>query len=437
MWIVYNILFTVGFVVMLPYFLWRMTRRGGYGRRFMERFGRYRAEVRAALHGTDPVWIHAVSVGEVYVAFQLMESWRGRDPSIRFVLSVNTSTSRRIAERRLRDPDVLIYFPLDFPPIIRSVLRRLHPRALILIECELWPNLIRLAARRRVPMALVNGRISAHSFKGYRRLRFFTRRLLPLVDALCAQDARDAERLIALGAPATKVHVLGSAKYEVVRHEPEGEARAGAALARAGFAPPRLLLLGGSTWPGEEEALMQIYRALKPAFPTLGLVLAPRHAERTPEVLAAIAAQGLRVLRRSALAEEIPAGTPAAAAACDVFLIDTTGELTHFYPQADLIFIGKSLTQHGGQNIIEPAHFGKPILCGPNMENFPGIVDDFLLAKALVQAPDADALREAVRTLLADPAARADLGARATALIREKAGALQRTLDVLFATIRR
>jgi len=421
-WWVYNICFVIGFTLMLPRFLWRMVRRGGYARNFLQRFGHYAPETRARLAEGGRVWIHAVSVGEVGVALRLIQELRTARPGLRLLLSTTTSTGHAIAQKQL-DPEIpLIYFPLDVPPVSRRVIHLIRPRALLLIENEMWPNLIRAARKHNVPVAMINARISAHSFGGYRLLRFLTSRLLPQFSAFYAQGQPDADRLTALGAPADRLRVMGSAKYDLAPTGDGGAAKARAALDAAGFAVTRPLLLGGSTWDGEEAALLDTLVALRPLLPDLALVLVPRHAERRAEVLHEIAARHLTVVCRSAMKSiERP----------DVLLVDTTGELRNFYAVANVIFVGKSLTQHGGQNIIEPAACAKPMIVGPNMENFESIVPDFLAAQALVQVSDAAGLRAAAARLLQDPAEAQALGARAAAVVHAKSGALHATVQAL------
>ena len=421
-WWLYNLGFAFGFSLMLPRFLWRMARRGGYARNFLQRFGRYSPETRAQLAEGGRVWIHAVSVGEVGVALRLILELRAAQPALRFVLSTTTSTGHAVARKQLDPAIPLIYFPLDVPPVSRRVVRLIRPRALLLIENEMWPNLIRTARKHNVPVAMINARISAHSFRGYRLLRFLTRQLLPQFSAFYAQGQPDADRLIALGAPADRLRVMGSAKYDLAPAGAGGEEKARTALTEAGFAAARPLLLGGSTWPGEETVLLDTLVALRPLVPDLALVLVPRHAERRAEVLREIEARHLKVVCRSEMKkQERP----------DVLLVDTTGELRNFYAVASVIFVGKSLTQHGGQNIIEPAACAKPVLVGPNMENFESIVPDFLAARALVQVSDAAGLRAAAARLLQDPAEAQAMGARAAAVVSGKSGALHATVQQL------
>lgn len=424
-WIIYNILFSVGFLLLLPKFIFRMCRRGGYAVDFTQRFGRYEPALKARLQEGGWVWVQAVSVGELFVAFRVMDAIRGRHPAVRFVLTTNTSTGYAIGRKKMDARDALLYFPLDFPPIMRRVLNLLRPSAIVLIENEMWPNMVRYAHRRGIPVTLVNGRISEHSFKGYLKLRPFTQALLPRIFLFCAQTKCDAERLCTLGAPKERMRVTGSAKYDVIQADPEGERQAGLILREAGFTPGTPLLLGASTWPGEEAILLDIFKTLRKEAGPLNLCLAPRHVERREEVLRDIREAGLTCTLRSGL----PGKKPDAPG--DVFLLDTTGELKNYYTHADVLFVGKSLTQHGGQNPIEPAFYGKPIITGPHMENFTGIMDDFIRAGALVQVDDRDGLQNALKKLLADESFRRETGERAGRLVREKGGAIQTTVSFM------
>jgi 3-deoxy-D-manno-octulosonic-acid transferase len=413
---------------MVPRFLWRMKRRGGYGRDFANRFGHYRPDVAARLDEGGRIWIHAVSVGELYVGMKFAEALRRRRPDVRFVMSTTTSTAYAIGREQVADPDVLVYFPLDFPLVMRRVLARIRPAALILVEGELWPNLVRQAADRGIPVFLVNGRVSAHSFRGYQKLRFFTRRLFPRFDALCVQSNADRDRLIALGAPDESVHVMNSAKYEVAESNPQAEEGAARILRSAGINGEQRILMGGSTWAGEEGILLDHYQELRKEFPGVTLVLVPRHVERTAEVLEEVRRRKLSVRLRSEIEERNGVAEPR-----DVFLIDTTGELKNFYRHADVIFVGKSLCAKGGQNIIEPALHGKPVVVGPHMSNFPVVMEDFRDAGAICQVGSAGELKVALRELLSDPEQCAQMGRNAAQLVREKAGAVEQTVALMEA----
>ncbi len=430
LWLFYNILFVIGFLLVTPRFIYRMCRRGGYAKDFMQRIGRYGRDRADQLRQGKWVWVQAVSVGEVFVAFRFMEELRKRRPELRFVLSTNTSTGHAIAEKRMDDRDVLIYFPLDFPSVIHRMLNLISPMALVLVECELWPNLMRQAKMRQIPIVLVNGRISEHSYRGYKKVRMFTKSLLPLVDLLCVQSETDKQRLLDLGATEDQIRIMGSAKYEVAQKDSDGEAKAASVLESIGYRDGRLVLLGGSTWPGEESILLDIYKELRQIHEELVLVLAPRHVERTGEVVREIESAGLSLLRRTEFTQgQSHENRP------DVFLIDTTGELKSFYPHASVIFVGKSLTQHGGQNVIEPAFYGKPILVGPNMENFPVVIADFREANALIQISSRTELQARILTLLDNADERMEYGQRAADLVSDKAGAVSETVDLMLPRI--
>jgi len=436
-WILYNLLFPLVFLLLLPKFLSRMARRGGYKKHFEQRFGIYGHGTAARMAESRRIWIHAVSVGEINIALRFIEAYRGQHPDALFVLSTNTSTANAIGREKLPARDVLIYFPLDMPFIMKKAFTAINPLKLILVECEIWPNLIREAHRRGIPVALINGRVSDSSYRGYMKLRAFIRRLLPMIDPICVQGRQDAERMIALGARPETVKTLGTAKYDLPTPAADADAPARAVLAQAGVPDDALILLGASTWPGEEEALCKIYKGLREKHPNLSLVLVPRHVERREEVVADIEAQGLSCMLRSncrpgALTGRLPRegtrpteehGSP------DVFVVDTTGEIMTFYAASDLVFVGKSLCEHGGQNPIEPALFGKPIVVGPNMENFPSVMDDFLLKGALVQVQDIPALEQNISKLLADASARKQFGDAAAKLVESRRGAVKRMVE--------
>jgi 3-deoxy-D-manno-octulosonic-acid transferase len=244
------------------------------------------------------------------------------------------------------------------------------------------------------------------------------------MNVLLAQSDDDRERLLGLGADPDRVRVMGSAKYDVVEIDPASTAQAEATLRLAGIGETDLVLLGGSTWPGEEAILARVYRKLKVSFPTLRLVLVPRHAERRAEVEAVLKAEGVSWLRRSELAA-------ADGRAADVLLVDTTGELKHLYGCADVVFVGKSLTCTGGQNILEPALHGRPVVVGPHLENFPDVERDFREAAALVQVPDEQELAAEVELLLGDKEAREELGKRARDLVLSRRGVIDASVREL------
>lgn len=426
-WWVYNVLFAAGYLLMLPYFLARMRRRGGYRARFADRFGSYPADVRAALAapGGRAVWIHAVSVGEVYVAGQMMRALRKEDPAIRFVLSTTSSTGWREAAKQLAPGDAAVYHPVDLPCFVRRALDAIAPRALILTESEIWPNLILSCRKRGIPVFLINARMSDRSAPRYRRLRFWFGPVFRSFRAIFAQSGADKARLAAAGADPAAVRVTGSFKFDVAARAPEKERSVRAFLEETGLPRAARILLGGSTWPGEDAFLLEAYARLRKKHPGLRLVIVPRHFEKAGDVQAAVERAGLACIRKSragAGAPPPPGLLEAAARGDAVWLGDTTGELMGFYGCADLVFVGKSLCAHGAQNMIEPCLCGAATLLGPFTENFRPVMSDLLAAGALVQAPGRDALVREMDRLLSDDAGRAALGARAREAVLKRKG---------------
>ena len=429
-WCLYNVLFAIAYVMMLPKFLFRMCRRGGYVNRFSDRLGVYPADVLRRLQdGTRRVWVHAVSVGEVAVAGQLMDELRRQSPGISFVLSVTSSTGWTQAGKVVGARDVLIYNPLDYPVCVRRALEAIRPLAYVITETELWPNIIRLATNRKVPVFLVNARISDRSAPGYRRLKCWFGPVLNRLERIYAQSDLDAQRLMDAGCDRERIEVSGSMKFDVARRNPEKEAELRAYLAAAGFDPQAPILLGGSTWPGEDAFLLDVYRRALAKTPALRLIIAPRHFEKANEVESNIKTAGFPCLRKS----RVPA--PERQAQDAVLLADTTGELMGFYGLADTVFVGKSLCEHGAQNMIEPCLCGCAVAVGPYTENFRPVMSDLLAQKAILQAKDAQTLEEALQGLLADDEARRALGARATAAVERRRGVTPRVAADILARV--
>lgn len=438
-WALYNLLFAIAYVAMLPQFLLRMKRRGGYRNRFADRVGRYPEDILTRLRGMQgAVWIHAVSVGEVYVAGQVMRTLRERMPTVRFVFSTTSSTGWREAEKQVRAEDVLIYNPLDFPSCVSRALAWVRPAALILTESELWPNLIRMSHRHGVPIFLVNARVSDRSAPGYRRLRFWFGPILRMLTAIMAQSDEDKRRLVAAGANPEQIEVSGSFKFDVAQRDLVKEAQVAQFLACHDAGPECVILLGGSTWPGEEAILIQIYQKVRIQEPNLRLVLVPRHFEKADAVQAEIERAGLSCIRKSQCQDSDPT------VSClqkkpgqGVILADTTGELMGFYGQADLVFVGKSLCEHGAQNMIEPCLCGVATLVGPHTENFRPVMSDLLAAGALIQVSDEAQLMREIERLVVDSSARRALGELATTAVLRRKGVVAHCADTLVAALSR
>lgn len=425
LWFLYNLLFPVVFVCMLPKFISRMLKRGGYGQHFEQRIGHFGDNTKARLREERRIWVHAVSVGEIYVALRFIKTYREAHPGTHFALSTTTSTGYAIGRKEIDPRDVLFYFPVDLPVIIRKVLRIVNPLRIVLVEGEFWPNLIRLADKEQIPVSLVNGRMSESSYRGYRKLRSLTADVLRRIDPICVQGDIDAKRLIGIGAPSDNIHTMGTVKFDVAQSDPAGEAVAQEIMRQIHVPEDAVVLLGGSTWPGEEVVLCELYKTLRQDYPNLFLVIVPRHVERAGEVVQTLEEQGLSYVRRSQVGGLEDNRRP------DILFVDTTGELRNFYSVAHIIFVGKSLTQHGGQNPIEPAMCGKAVIVGPNMENFPAVMEEFTRNDAIVQVEDRNALGQTLAQLIGNPAERDELGLRAARTVEQNRGVIERTVKLL------
>ncbi|MBR6734278.1 MAG: hypothetical protein IKL96_07750 [Kiritimatiellae bacterium] len=364
-----------------------------------------------------------MSVGEVQVAGQLMRAMRERDPAVRFVFSTTSSTGWKQAEGQIGPEDVLIYNPLDFAGCVKRALDTVKPKAIVLTESEIWPNFIRAAKKRGIPLYIVNARVSDRSAPRYRRLRWFFGEVLRAFSKIYAQSDLDAGRLVAAGANPATVEVTGSFKFDVAHRNPAKE------VELREWIGPGEILLGGSTWPGEDEVLLRIYRELLASHPDVKLVIAPRHFEKADAVEANIRAAGFTCVRRSR-------GGESAASPNAVYLADTTGEMMGLFGICTVAFVGKSLCAHGSQNMIEPCLCGKPTIVGPYTENFRPVMSDLLAGAAIVQVQSEDELKGEVLRFFGDAGARTALGARAEEAVRRRCGVVGRCADELLATLK-
>jgi 3-deoxy-D-manno-octulosonic-acid transferase len=424
-------LYTVVIVVLAgllsPWFAYQAIRYRKYIGSLAQRMGYL--PVSFNLDGDQSIWIHAVSVGEALTARALVADLKARYPGLRIFLSTTTLTGQQVARTRLPDVDAVFFFPFDWPPFVHRTLRLVKPRLFIMMETEIWPNLLRACRRRGVKTMLVNGRISARSYPRYRLAKPFFRRVLADVDRFCMQSDESARRIVDIGADPTRVTITGSLKFDSLE-APAVAAGRGASRVLRYFRLPasRPVFMAASTVKGEEDAVLAAYAAVRRAHPTAMLVLAPRKPERWDDAEALAKAEGLRVVRRSDLVFDAEPRT-------DVVILDTIGELAHLFQLATVVFVGGSLVDHGGHNILEPAVHGKPIVFGRYMQNFGEIAAAFLREQAAVQADDAGALAATVVRLMGDPVERARLGAAARALVEANRGAKPRTLDAVAAVL--
>jgi 3-deoxy-D-manno-octulosonic-acid transferase len=438
----YRLLFPVALLLALPFYLLRLRRRErgraqqakppGYHLGLGQRFGFYTAEMQAALaDGPRPWWLVSISVGETLLALKLVKALRASDPAARVVLSVTTSTGYELLLRETAGSPWLlpVYNPIDLAGATRRALRAIRPRALVLIEGGIWPNLLSAARRASVPVALASARLSPRSERRWKKIPWLTRPVWSLFDRVAVAEPGDVERFAAIGVPRDRLVHTGNIKFDNAAADPATtrEAEFREIVAALGWSGP--IFLAGSTWAPEEKALAAAYRVLRTEWPALRLIVVPRHVERAGEVEREFA--GLRVVRRS----QLPAFSPSEPTeSADVLLVDSTGELRDWYRLATVVFVGKSLpgvAQIGGQNLGEPAALGLPVIFGPHMENFTALVTHLLERDAAVRIADAAALPGALSRLLADPARCCSLGERAAAVVLPHQGASARTAAVL------
>lgn len=431
---VYNLFFPFVFAALLPGYLLRMLRRGGFREKFGQRLGRYHRDAPERFSNGRWMWIHSISVGETLVALKLARALRTKDPRLQVVLSVTTSTGFALARERPECWLEIVYNPIDLPRIVRRALDLIRPCQLIFVEGEMWPNLIAECRRRGVPIALVDARLSPHSESRFVRFRAWTSPIFRLLDLICVPDFSDVARWQALDVDTKRIHHTGRIKFDET--QPEESTRADefrALLRQIGVRPETPIVLGGSTWAPEEKILAEIAHVARRDTPDLLLILVPRHVERTAEILRELAPLRLRIVRRSELTPLFSANehSPPPSLMCDILLVDTTGELRQWYELATVVFVGKSLVATGGQNPAEPAFLGKPVVIGPHMENFAALVQQLRAADAVVQVEDAVALGEEIRALLADHERRSALGRRARESLHVHQGATARIAALL------
>lgn len=432
-WFLYNILFFIAGLFLLPHFYLKMKRRGGYKANFKNRFGRYTPEQLKNIGEGGAILIHAVSVGEVGVAFQFMASMREVNPNQRFVISTTSSTGWKEAEKRLTENDTLIYNALDLPIFVNRELDRIKPSAFITVETEIWPNLIRACARRSIPMFIVNGRISDKTAPTYRKLRFWFGPVLRLFKLILVQSDLDASRFISAGANPETIQVTGSFKFDVAKRNEVKEAMWKELLEKSAFNAPQMILLGASTWDGEEALLLDTYKALSQKYPNLRLILVPRHFERREVVEKEISARGLNSVRKSDLDSGAYKVKPLTDR--DVILADTTGEIMGLFPFAAVTVVGRTFRSQGGQNMIEPCLVGVPTIVGPETQNFRPVMADLLASKAIIQLSKDEELIPELDRLLGDETARKELGTTASNAVLARRGVVNHCVNAVKSVI--
>lgn len=414
MYILYNVLLVIVTVMLSPYILFKVVTVKKYRGGITQKLGRIRKGVLRVLRNAErPIWVHAVSVGEVMAAHPLIRDLRKRYPRKRIILSTVTVTGNFTARQRVPEADAVFFFPFDYPCIVRHVIKRINPALVIVAETELWPNFFRELRRAGVPSAIVNGRVSPHSYRNYLRFGWFFRTVFKNIDLFCMQSEADAERIRNIGADPGRVLVTGNLKFDqkipVVKTFPLAVPKGGK------------VIVAGSTHQGEESIILELFRRLREKFPRLLLIIAPRHPERFGEVEGIINAAGFDCQRRSALRGGVK----------DVLLLDSIGELWSFYALCDIAFVGGSLVKVGGHNLLEPAAMKKPVIFSRYMFNFKEISEALISAGGGIMVKDKAELYEQMERLLSDEAAAKRIGERAYGVVSANTGATGRTLDAI------
>ena len=425
MYLLYSCLLTLGFLVLLPRFLFDALRHGKYVAGFRERLG-----FLPPFAGTQPrIWLHCVSVGETQAARPLVDLLRRKFPNHKVVVSTITLTGQQLAREAFKNKaERVFYFPFDWRWSVRRTLRSMRPSIVLLMETELWPNFLRECGENRIPVALVNGRLSDKSVRRYRYIRSFFKRVVSKVDRAIMQSDGDSERLEQLGFPRDRLFVSGNLKFDAGKTKVE-QSLTESLRKRFGLEPDNLIL-AASTHDPEERVLVASFKNVRQRFEKVRLMIAPRHPERFAEVASMLQASGLSWVRKSDRETDLDGQA-------DVVLLDTIGELTAAYPLARIVFVGGSIANSGGHNVLEPAAFGCSIITGAHTQNFRAIVSDFVDSEAIVQLPNASLPRiEAILArelinLLRNPQQRMDLGKRAAELLERNLGASERTVELI------
>jgi 3-deoxy-D-manno-octulosonic-acid transferase len=404
----------------LPYIFLRLAWRGhrdpGYWERWGERFGRI-----TPLPGDQrTLWVHAVSVGEVQAAVPLVRALRSGAPDLRIVVTTTTPTGRERVQQALGDSVLHRYAPYDLPGAVRRFLARVRPRLVIIMETELWPNILHQCARRRIPVLLANARLSEQSAASYRRVAATAAGMLASVSCIAAQTREDAARLVSLGALPERVRVTGNTKFDVRLPASLSEE---AQVLRRCFGVDRGVWIAASTHDGEEQQVLRAFEQVRAAFPDTLLVLVPRHPTRAVSVTA--------LARKLGHVTAVRSHSPLSCADASVFIGDTMGELPLFYAASDVAFVGGSLVPEGGHNMLEPAALGVPVIFGPHLRDVADISERLLLAGAGRKVNDSDELAAAVVEYMHDANLRHVAGQRGREFVKENRGALSLVMELV------
>lgn len=428
MYLLYNLLIHLGTILLLPFLIFKLLTTKKYRRGVKERLGNIPFSIRQKLKEKRPIWLHAVSVGEVNASLPLIKVIKERYPALDIVVSTVTETGNNTAKDKIKETDNIIFFPFDHPWIIKRVIEDLNPRLFITIETEIWPNFLRFLYTKNIPSVILNGRISNRSFKKYKIVGFFIKRVLSYLSFFGMQTEKDAERIVMLGAKKEKVKVLGNMKFDqalmLISNE-DKENKSGS----LDLLKNEKIMIAGSTHPGEEKKILDVFRNIKTEIPSLVLIIAPRHLERVGEIESLIKRDGFQPIRKTSLTNKLH---KAFTDKNNILILDTLGELSKFYSISTLIFVGGSLVPKiGGHNILEPIIYKRPVFFGHYMDNFLEIARVIKEIGGGIQINSETEFISKAKELLKNKERFKELGERAYKAIEENQGSVLKSLEIL------
>lgn len=423
---VYNILLLLYWATLIPVLIYRLIREEGFFQRIKQSIGWLPEELKQKISNRHAIWIHAASVGEIVAASPIVREMRKEHPEEIIIVSVVTATGFRMAHQIIDGADGILFFPLDLPYFTNRILNIINPKVIVLVETEIWPNFLRVAAGKSIPVMMMNGRISNRSASRYRLITFFTKMVLSSIRVFCMQSRIDAQYIISIGADPNRVIVTGNTKYDqtygIVTEEEQQRLRTAMGFADGAYP----IMIAGSTHKGENIPVYRAFCKIKERFPTAKLIIAPRYIYQADLIINAGVSFGVTMVKRSDMPDGGEAVRPR-----DGVILDTIGELGRVYSIGDLIFVGGSLVRVGGHNILEPAAHGKPIVVGPNMFNFVEIFELLSSRGACVMVRNEDEFVQTCLDILTDPARAEHMHENCLAVVAENQGATKRNLDEL------
>jgi len=424
MYFIYNLLLFSISLLLVPFLLFAVLSAQKYRSGFLQKLGFISSSILRKLSGERPVWIHAVSVGEVMATIPLVQEMKRKYPNQKIVLSTVTVTGNYTATLTAKEVDAVIYFPFDYPFIVKRAIKKINPKLFITLETELWPNFLRRLKRNGISSVVISGRISNRSYRKYRGARFFFSKVLANIDAFYMQTDLDAQRVIDIGAPHDRVITVGNLKFDQCVPTLTSEEKA--QLYRAfNLDPGQKIFIAGSTHRGEEETVLEIFKALKNRYADLVLILAPRHPERFNEADNLISRHKLKSIKRTQLEQQKGPQRH------DVILLDTIGELSNLYSIGTIIFVGGSLVPIGGHNVLEPVAYKKAVIFGPHMDNFLEIARVLKDTGGGLQVATKEEFLSQAQKLLHDDTLRDALGEKAFESIAHNQGTIEKAMEVI------